>query len=53
LTIILPAGDVFVFEGMSADSDPNVFTAITYLEHSDKGTVGTYGRHIGRPNVKL
>lgn len=29
-TVILPAGDVFMFKGMSADSDYNVFTTITY-----------------------
>ena len=29
-TVILPAGDVFMFKGMSADSENNVFTTITY-----------------------
>ena len=29
-TVILPAGDVFMFKGMSADSDNNVFTTICY-----------------------
>jgi len=28
--VILPAGDVFMFKGLSADSDHNVFTSIVY-----------------------
>lgn len=39
-TVILPAGDVFMFKGMSADSDHNVFTTISY-DTPTGGTVET------------
>lgn len=29
-TVILPAGDVFMFKGMSADENHNVFTTLSY-----------------------
>ena len=38
-TVILPAGDVFMFKGMSADSDHNVFTTISYDTATEGGTV--------------
>jgi hypothetical protein len=37
-TVILPAGDVFMFKGMSADENHNVFTTISYITNTE-GTV--------------